>query len=180
MGMKLYITRHGQTDWNLNQKIQGKVDIPLNETGRNQARVTRDRLADVKLDVIFSSPLLRAFETAQIINEAHQLAIIKDLRLEERGFGDMEGAALDTMDFTNFWKPEKEALFPNCEATSSFYMRVHNFIEELKEYDSDQSILIVAHGGVSLPFYTYFHTMPEAEDMREYMLGNCEVACYRL
>lgn len=178
--MKLYITRHGQTDWNRLRKIQGKVDIPLNEIGRSQARKTRDELADVKLDRIISSPLSRAYETAQIINEFHQLPIEKEQRVEERGFGDMEGTPIETVDFRYFWRPEHENRYPTCEKTSLFYARVHDFIEEAKIKYANETILIVAHGGVSLPFYTYFHGLPEEGDMRKYMLNNCEVTCYEI
>lgn len=178
--MKLFITRHGQTDWNLYRKIQGKVDIPLNETGRKQAQRTRDDLAQIKFDRIFSSPLCRAYETANIINEVHQLPIEKEKRVEERGFGEMEGAPIETVDFRFFWRPEHEEKFPTCEKTSLFYQRVHDFIEEAITKYQNETILVVAHGGVSLPFYTYFHGLPEEGDMRKYMLNNCEIICYEI
>lgn len=176
--MKLYLTRHGQTDWNVAKIIQGKSDIPLNDTGRDQARITRDALAQDAIDYIITSPLMRARETAAIINEAHNKPIFIDPRLEERGFGRFEGKALDQVDFTHFWSIKDEALYPDCERTSAFYARVYDFIDALKEEAADLTLLIVAHGGVSLPFYTYFHGMPPAGDMRKYMLDNCEVATY--
>lgn len=176
--MKLYITRHGQTEWNALGKIQGREDIPLNAVGKMQAAITRDELSHIPLQRIISSPLQRAVETAVIINEAHKLPIEMDQRIIERGFGDLEGSDLQNIDFTNFWRPEKEHLFPLCEKTSLFYQRVYACIEELIQKQEDEHILIVAHGGVSLPFYTYFHGMPEAQDMRKFMLNNCEVACY--
>lgn len=89
--MKLYVTRHGQTDWNEQGRIQGKIDIPLNEQGRAQARKTRDLLAHTPFDVIITSPLQRAVETATIINEAHGVKQYEDERLSERGFGTWEG-----------------------------------------------------------------------------------------
>lgn len=176
--MKIYLTRHGQTDWNLAKIIQGKSDIPLNDTGRKQARITRDALANASIDAIITSPLVRAKETAAIINEAHGAEIYEDVRLEERGFGRFEGKGLDQVDFTRFWSIAEEALFPDCEKTSVFYARIYNLIDELKQKAADGSLLIVAHGGVSLPFYTYFNGMPAAGDMRKYMLNNCEVATY--
>ena len=101
--MKLYVTRHGQTDWNLLQKIQGKADIALNDTGRKQARITRDQLQDVPFDILFVSPLKRAYETAVIINEPHRVPIVKDERIIERDFGILEGSRLKDLDFSNFW-----------------------------------------------------------------------------
>lgn len=176
--MKLYVTRHGQTDWNLAEIIQGRSDIPLNDTGRKQAQMTRDVLAKERIDYIITSPLMRAKETATIINEAHQTTIFEDVRIMERGFGCFEGQGLDQVDFKHFWSIADEAMFPDCEKTSLFYARIYDFIDELKQKAADLSLLIVAHGGVSLPFYTYFNEMPQAGDMRKYMLNNCEVARY--
>ncbi len=174
--MKIYLTRHGLTDWNQRHIIQGKTDIPLNEEGRAQARITRDTLAQTPLEAIYVSPLIRARETAQIINELHHVPIYPDQRLEERGFGDLEGADIDQVDFTHFWNIAYEHSY-RCERTSLFYERVYDFIEEIKQA-KHQTILVVAHGGVSLPFYFYFHARVEDGDMRQYMLHNCEVACY--
>lgn len=176
--MKLYITRHGQTDWNLHRIIQGKTDILLNETGRMQAQTVADMLKDTALDYIFSSPLKRAQETAEIINQYHQLTIQCDERLAERGFGDFEGTAISDFDFCGFWNQNNEAAFPSCEKTSLFFERVYGFIDECRKKYKDQTILVVAHGGVSLPFYTYAHEILNDHDMRKYMLNNCEVACY--
>lgn len=178
--MKLYITRHGQTEWNALRKIQGRTDIPLNETGKKQAAITRDELRNIKLDYIISSPLSRAVETATIINQVHNLPIIQDERIIERGFGEMEGCHITEIDFTNFWRPEKEHLFPQCEKTTIFYQRVQSFIDEMIHSYENETILVVAHGGVSLPFYTYFHGFPDAQDMRKFMLNNCEIACYEV
>lgn len=176
--MKLFVTRHGQTDWNLQGIIQGKSDIPINENGRKQAQMTRDVLAKESIEYIITSPLIRAKETAAIINEPHQVPICADERLAERGFGRYEGGGLDQVDFTRFWSVDEEALFPDCEKASLFYARVYSLIDELKQKAAAASLLIVAHGGVSLPFYTYFHEMPQSGDMRKYMLNHCEVATY--
>ena len=84
------------------------------------------------------------------------------------------------LDFSNFWCVEEEHHFPNCEKTSLFYKRIYDFIDELKSADAYEHVLVVAHGGVSLPFYTYFHGVPCVKDMRPFMLNNCEVTCYDL
>lgn len=175
--MKIYITRHGQTDWNKIKKIQGRTDIELNEEGRAQALETALNLKDVNFDVIFTSPLKRAVETAEIINMHHQVSILKDERIIERSFGDLEGASIHEIDFTNFWREGYDDLYPNSEPTKSFYERTQNFIKEMMKSDYN-AILVVAHGGVSLPFYTFFNGMPQEDDMRKYMLNNCEVAIY--
>lgn len=89
--MKLYLVRHGITDWNVRKKIQGQVDIPLNETGRDLARKTAEGLKDVPFDLCMTSPLCRAKETARIILGSRNVNILDEPRLMEMAFGDYEG-----------------------------------------------------------------------------------------
>lgn len=86
------MTRHGQTDWNLLGKIQGQTDIELNDTGRNQAEETGMQIQNEKIDLIITSPLKRAKETAEIINKNFNVSIIEDDRLLERKYGRNEGS----------------------------------------------------------------------------------------
>ena len=89
--MELYITRHGETSWNYENKILGRTDIPLNERGRAQARELAEKLKDVEIDVIIASPLSRALETATYIANAKNMPIRTDERLVEIDFGVFEG-----------------------------------------------------------------------------------------
>ncbi len=89
--MQLYIVRHGTTDWNQAHKIQGAVDIPLNAEGMQQAQNIAWRLTDIPLARVFSSPLMRAYQTAQAIAAPHGLCVEKQDALSELGFGRWEG-----------------------------------------------------------------------------------------
>ena len=89
--MEIFVTRHGQTNWNFLGKIQGKTDIELNETGKLQAKETGEKIKEEKIDLIIASPLKRARETAEIINSNFGVQILEDERLMERGFGKSEG-----------------------------------------------------------------------------------------
>ena len=89
--MKIYVMRHGQTDWNLAGKAQGRTDIELNDTGIEQAKQAKKQIDNYKIDLIICSPLKRARKTAEIINEAINCQIISDERIIERGFGNIEG-----------------------------------------------------------------------------------------
>ena len=93
--MKVYVIRHGQTDWNLAKKTQGKTDIELNETGIEQARKAKEEINKCNIDLIFCSPLKRARKTAEIVNEDKKCKIIYNKALEERGYGDFEGKTKD-------------------------------------------------------------------------------------
>ena len=89
--MELYVIRHGQTTWNEKGLLQGSVDIELNESGREVAGKMGEKLEDTPFDVIFSSPLIRAYETACLIRGHRNIPIIRDERLREICFGDLEG-----------------------------------------------------------------------------------------
>ena len=91
---KLLFTRHGQTEWNVLGKVQGRADIGLNEKGKQQAEETRKTLENEKIDLIICSPLLRAKQTAEIINKNRNIPIIYDDDIIERDFGEFEGIKL--------------------------------------------------------------------------------------
>ena len=88
--MKLYIVRHGETDWNKKRRIQGQVDIPLNDLGRSLARKTAKGLSGIPFEVCYTSPLGRAKETARLILEGRKTPILEDQRIIEMSFGDYE------------------------------------------------------------------------------------------
>ena len=101
--MKIYITRHGQTNWNVLKKVMGRCDEPLNDKGKEQANTTKNKLDDKKIDLIICSPLLRAKETAEIINKSKKLPIIYEKNLIQRDFGELEGLQTKEFDFDGFW-----------------------------------------------------------------------------
>ena len=127
----IYFVRHGETEANRNKILQGHLNTPLNERGIEQAYQARDNLANINIDVIYSSPLIRAFNTASIINEKHNLEIIIDDRLKEFFGGDLQGESL--LD----WNEEKRSIFLsnpehfNAESWNSFYNRVIEFFKEI-------------------------------------------------
>ena len=92
--MILYIMRHGETEWNTKHWLQGRTDIPINENGRKVAELTREGLKDVVFDAAFTSPLLRAKETAQIVLEGRDVELIEEQRIIEMCFGDYEGTSM--------------------------------------------------------------------------------------
>lgn len=173
--MSIYFVRHGQTDWNLNNKMQGSVDIPLNDTGRQQAQTTRALLRDVQIHRIYCSPLSRARETASIINENWNLRVHVDERLKERNFGVYEGQSGLHLNFHELWKRNSMPPFHGAEDSVSFYQRVEQFLDGIIDFAQEENILIVAHGGVSIPFHCYFHGYL-IENLNEVMLANCEIA----
>ena len=176
--MEILLTRHGQTDWNLLKKVQGKADIELNEKGIQQAETTRDFLKEERIDLILCSPLKRAIQTAEIINQGRNIRIIIDERVSERDFGEFEGMPNTDFDYNAFWSYKQNLKYAKAENIKDFFRRVYNFLDNIKnEYDGKR-ILIVAHGGISIPVKCYFEGIPNAETLLPLCLENCEVAKY--
>ena len=177
--MKIYVTRHGQTEWNVLKKVQGKADISLNEKGIEQAIQTKKELDNEKIDLIICSPLKRAKETAQIINENRNIPIIFDDRISERDFGEFEGMPTTEFDFEGFWSYKANKEYSRAENIVDFFNRIYSFLDNLKEEYSDKNVLIVSHGGASIPIKCYFNGIPDDMDsLLELCLGNCEIARY--
>ena len=101
--MSLLITRHGQTDWNLKCKVQGKSDIEFNLNGIEQAKELVKRLANESIDLIICSPLERARKTAEIINRTRNTPIIYDDSISEIDYGGFEGIDRSNFNLSEFW-----------------------------------------------------------------------------
>ena len=175
--MSEYFVRHGQTDWNVDHKIQGSIDIDLNEKGREQAAEMREKLKDKKFAAIFSSPLNRARETAQIIAEPHTdtpLIIVNELA--ERNFGDYEGKP-NNGDYYGLWQADNNET-PNGETPEDLKIRIYPFLDRIREEFSGEDVLLVAHGGIGLIIETYYKGIPETGDLLEYASGNGELKIY--
>ncbi|WP_337006253.1 MULTISPECIES: histidine phosphatase family protein [unclassified Microbacterium] len=148
----LTLVRHGQTDWNLARRIQGSTDIPLNETGREDARWAAEKLAAGTHHAIYTSPLLRARETAEII--AHRLGlevvgVVPDVR--EREFGDGEGMLVeDYIRAYGNWHAEVPGAESLQEVGERAIEALHRIAREARRRSSPQaeSVIVVAHGGV--------------------------------
>ena len=153
----LYIIRHGKTDWNALHKLQGRTDVPLNEEGRLMAEKAREEYSGVHFDVCFSSPLVRARETAEILLRDRNIPILTDDRLMEMSFGSYEGQE-NSFDIPDcpinvlFFHPEQYTSPPGgAESLDSLFARTGEFLEDrvdplLKE---GKDVLIVGHGAMN-------------------------------
>ena len=150
--MKLYIARHGQTDWNIQRRAQGRTDIPLNETGIKQAEALRDSIAEIKFDKVYASPLKRAAETAKIATRG-EYDIVFDERLMERSFGDYEGKEINGWVEATGYDIGDLKLNTNVggiEPVKDVLARTKAVLDDIKsKHGDDETILIVAHGQVA-------------------------------
>lgn len=154
--MKVYLIRHGETDQNKVKCLQGRTDIELNEYGRELARRSAEGLKDVDFDMIFTSPLKRARETAEIIKGERNIPVIVEERIQEISFGAYEGLcygkehySIPDKDFMNFFdKPERYVTPPGGESFEEVLVRTGEFLQELagKAEYQDKTILLSTHG----------------------------------
>lgn len=164
----IYFVRHGSTDWNEHKnskgikdpKCQGRIDLPLNETGIEQAKQTAEAIKGKKFNRIICSPLLRARQTCDIIyNGVGNTPIVIDERIIERNFGEFEGYTRSEFDFMGFWNRNSKQKFKHAESIMEIEKRVFEFLNELKQ-KPDDDVLIVSHGGVGCIMMSYFKGIP--------------------
>ncbi|HEU0257152.1 MAG TPA: histidine phosphatase family protein [Microbacteriaceae bacterium] len=156
---RLALVRHGQTDWNLERRIQGSSDIPLNAVGRAQARRTSDFLAGRHWDAVFSSPLSRAWETAEIIATGLGLASPTAVQgIQERSYGGAEG--LTSAEITA--KYPGDAAIPGRESRKDVVARALPALLRLAEEHPRCALVVVSHGAVigSLVRHLTDHALP--------------------
>ena len=172
--------RHGETDWNVQQRIQGHADIALNSLGRAQAERVADALRDSSLQAIYSSDLGRARMTAAPLATAHALTVGLHTGLRERGFGIFEGHSYAQID--ERW-PEGAAAWrrrdvdfapPGGESLLGFHERCVACVQALAQRHSGQTIAVVAHGGVLDMLYRAA-TRCGLQAPRTWQLGNATV-----
>jgi broad specificity phosphatase PhoE len=145
--MKIYLVRHGQTDWNVKRIAQGRTDIPLNETGIAQAEALRDKIKGRKIDVCYSSPLSRARQTAEIVVGGRCDILFNDL-LIERCFGSFEGTSPGES-WLKYWTLNHPQDIEGLEPLEDVFLRTKKFVQYLRaNHSADDCILIVGHGGL--------------------------------
>ena len=170
--MILYLIRHGETDWNIEQKCQGFSDTPLNATGRRQAEASARYLSDTRIEAIYSSTLRRAAEMAAIIAKYHDAAVHTNDALRELNQGDFEGLRLaDLMekhaDFLQRWFLDPADLqIPGGESLRQMQTRAWSALEEIVEKHSDGTIVVVCHNLCNLSLLCRIMKLDQADFRR--------------
>jgi len=154
--MDIYFIRHGETDYNREFRLQGVTDIPLNANGIDLAEKTAEGMKEIAFDKIYSSPLTRAYQTAEIIRGQRKIEIIKTDGLKEISFGKYEGLIcrgekrnIPDPDFLNFFeKPQLYRTPPEGESLEHLIQRTSSFVRSVMENPMDQGkiILMASHG----------------------------------
>ena len=170
----IYFVRHGETVWNIENKICGMTDSPLTEHGREQAKQTGELVKNsgLHIDEILYSPLSRAADTAKAIAEATGIPAREEPRLREQCFGKYEGTPRDGAEF-KISKTHFADRYDGGESMLQLAQRLYNLLDELKA-DTSKTYLLVAHNGIARVVQSYFHDMTN-EEYAAFGIKNCEL-----
>ena len=181
--MKIWLTRHGQTNLNRAHLMQGRTDEPLNETGIGQARAAREKLLSLheglRFDAVYASPLRRAVLTGSIIGGVREEEIRIDGRLIEADFGIYEKKKYWMLSpaMTLYWTlPEYFPAPRTVESTSDMIRRAHGFLAALERMDYE-NVLVACHGGILRVLCGYMEERPNGLKWRP-KPHNCEIRVY--
>lgn len=179
--MKLYLVRHGETDWNIQNKIQGKSDTVLNETGKKQAEALAGLLKEnYTIDAVYTSPQKRALETAQVIGREMGIEPIIKQGLEEMSLGKWEGYSwrqvreLFPEEYSIWHKNRRYQLPPEGE---SYQQLLDRLLEALNGIIAENTgnVLIVTHSAVIMTLMSHIYDTPFEDMARNYKIGNTEI-----
>jgi len=173
--------RHGETAWNVDTRIQGQLDIPLNDTGRWQAERLAAAVADEGVTALYSSDLLRAYQTAEAIARVTELPVAADAGLRERGFGGFEGFTYKEIterwpDQSERWRKRDPDFAPGetGESLRVFFERCVGVVTRLAAAHPGETIAVVAHGGVMDCLYRAASRL-DLQAPRSWQLGNASI-----
>lgn len=150
----LIVIRHGETAWNRERRLQGQLDIPLNDTGRAQANAVAQALANEPVDALYSSDLARTMATATPLAQALGLEIVPDARLRERCYGDLQSMTYAEVaekrpeDFARWQARVPDYAPPGGESLREFHERSVETVLELARRHPGGRVVLVSHGGV--------------------------------
>ena len=177
-----YFVRHGQTVWNVENKICGATESPLTDKGHEQARVTgrilRDKIdhGEIHIDEILTSPLSRAYDTAVEISRIIQVPVQAEPRLTEQNFGKWEGTARNGAEFAKA-KENFVDSYGGGESMMRLAQRIYNLIDDIRK-EPEKTYLLVAHNGISRMIESYFRDMSN-EEFAAFGIKNAEVVEYQ-
>lgn len=170
--MRITLVRHGETDFNYENKIQGLSNAYLNETGRRQCRKLKEKIKDKHYDICFMSPLLRTVETA-IILIGERVETFPDMRLVERNMGELEGKDRSLYDAKKYWDYEANNGDLGIEKVQDVFNRCKDFLRYVKKNYDGKDILIVTHGAPCRAFHHILNKKDLNGNLLDIQIPNC-------
>jgi len=182
----IYITRHGETEWNKQCRFQGSMNSELTEKGVLAAELLSERIENIDLDYIIASPLKRAYHTAEIVRGMKNVEIIKSEGFKEINLGDFEGMKYDEIRYScadTLKRIEEDPFanrYPNGENLIEFYKRVEKTFKDVVEKYKGKKTLIVAHGGTIKCIECYLRKVQINKDWMGTVVNNCSLTCVEI
>ena len=176
--MKIYMTRHGQTEYNRQEIILGTTDVLLDAEGERQAEALAEKVAEAgNIDVMIVSPMRRTMQTAGIVAERCGIELVTDERLREWDYGEFEGKSRFTEGFAENKVNFGVRMGKSGESLLQLAHRVYSALDDIIEKYHDKTVLIVTHGGVCRVIETYFNDMT-TERFANWFMDNCGLIEY--
>lgn len=183
---RVYLTRHGETEWNKQRRFQGSKNSELTQKGILAAELLASRIEEINLDCIVASPLKRAYHTAEIVRGNKNIDIIEHDGFKEINLGDFEGMRWDEIQarhgevINRITEDPFNNRYPNGENLLEFYNRVEAALKEVIEKCRNKSILIVAHGGTIKCIESYVRKFKINKDWMGNVVQNCSLSCFEV
>lgn len=174
--MNLYVIRHGQVPSNVEKIISGWNDEELTDKGILQAKHIKEKLKDIQFDVVYSSPIKRAKQTAMIV--APQNEIIYDKRIAEREPGKMLGKSRKNLDKQDWYRLDIERTKEGVETLASGLKRVREFLNEISKKNDNKNVLIVTHHFIIECIWVLQNNIQDSEQIKNFFHDNEEIAIY--
>ena len=175
--MRLYVVRHGETVKNQFGLIQGQTEADLNENGIEEAKKLRELIDSLNIDLVISSPLRRAKDTAKLITN-DKFDIIIDDRLIERNYGLSEGKPVDSDLTVQYWDFNLNTDINDVEKVRDLLARVSEFIEDMRFKYDDKNVLVVAHSAILRAIHYAINGIPEDGDLLKIEIPNLRIMEY--
>lgn len=168
---KVYLARHGETEWNRERRLQGSQDIPLSKIGKAQSEKLAHKLSHILIDTIITSDLKRAYQTGQIVRKQLHVPILRNKNLNERFYGKLEG---------KIWSSKKSITAKDgAQPYKNFSDRIIRELSEILASYQHKNILIICHGGVLRVMLEYFRGAPSISGNIGYELPNAALYSFR-
>lgn len=180
--MKLYLIRHGQTDWNVAGKIQGSTDIPLNDMGKKQAACLAEGMKTRPVTKVFCSHLSRAYETARAIGDSQHVEVKKIEGLEEVGYGVWEGMTMDEIakeypeELKQWYYSPIDVAPPQGESQAQVYDRCSKALKAILDETGDGDAAIVSHGATTVFLLEILLRDDSRDEEDDIIVGNASIS----
>ncbi|HAQ06735.1 MAG TPA: histidine phosphatase family protein [Bacillus bacterium] len=200
--LHLYVIRHGETEWNVEKRSQGRLDSELTDKGKNDARALGKRLKDIEFQHIITSPSKRTMETAKLVKGDRPIALTTDDRLLEINLGAWQGKTEDEIrmafpeEYHLYWNQPEAYTSQEGESFLEVQLRTETFLNELEQNFTEGNVLVVTHGVVIKTLYlicrgasiheiwhppfihgTSLTTVNISDGKRELLLEGCSAHC---